>query len=205
MVQSGLNDTDIRVSHIRLAIHFMAALFLLSYLFWFSLKLSIKRKWCNKALTARKINLVVLLLLTIQLVYGAFMAGAHAALYAPTWPDMNGAYIPDDLSFRLHSLCYDGITIQFIHRSLAYIITTIVMIWFFMAGQLSPRCALRKIRWLPLLLVFSQVVLGIYALINSAFGSAIYFSAIHQFVGILLLLALLTTYYLSKAPRPFGV
>jgi cytochrome c oxidase assembly protein subunit 15 len=74
-----------------------------------------------------------------------------------------------------------------------------------MAGQLSPRCALRKIRWLPLLLVFSQVVLGIYALINSAFGSAIYFSAIHQFVGILLLLALLTTYYLSKAPRPFGV
>lgn len=32
MVQSGLNDTEVSVSHIRLAIHFICALFLLSYL-----------------------------------------------------------------------------------------------------------------------------------------------------------------------------
>ena len=39
MVQSGLNDEDLYVSHIRLAIHFMAALILLVYTFWFALKL----------------------------------------------------------------------------------------------------------------------------------------------------------------------
>jgi cytochrome c oxidase assembly protein subunit 15 len=205
MVESGLNDTDTRVSHIRLAIHFMAALFLLSYLFWFSLKVSIKRKWCTKAQGVRKVNLIILILLTIQLIYGAFMAGSHAALYASSWPDMNGSYFPAGLSFSLQALCYDSITIQFIHRWLAYIITIIVTVWFFMAGKLSPRCPLRKVRWLPLLLVFSQVVLGVLALLNSVFSSAIYFSAIHQFVGILLLLSLLVTYYLCKAPRLFEV
>ena len=44
MVQSGLNDQDLYVSHIRLAVHFISALILLSYVFWFALKLSIDKK-----------------------------------------------------------------------------------------------------------------------------------------------------------------
>ncbi|MGL6268400.1 MAG: COX15/CtaA family protein, partial [Chitinophagaceae bacterium] len=36
MVKSGLNEEDIYVSHIRLAIHFMAALGLLCYTLWFA-------------------------------------------------------------------------------------------------------------------------------------------------------------------------
>ena len=39
MVKSGLNENDIRVDHIRLAIHFLAALGLLCYTLWFALKL----------------------------------------------------------------------------------------------------------------------------------------------------------------------
>jgi cytochrome c oxidase assembly protein subunit 15 len=44
MVQSGLNDEDLYVSHIRLAIHFMLALVLLVYTFWFALKLLVPQR-----------------------------------------------------------------------------------------------------------------------------------------------------------------
>src|SRR5205085_9261410 len=37
MVASGLNDENLYVSHYRLAIHFIAALILLCYTFWFAL------------------------------------------------------------------------------------------------------------------------------------------------------------------------
>src|SRR3954468_5989180 len=44
MVQSGLNDNDVYVSHIRLATHFMAAMVLICYALLFGLKLVISER-----------------------------------------------------------------------------------------------------------------------------------------------------------------
>jgi cytochrome c oxidase assembly protein subunit 15 len=141
------------------------------------------------------------MLLTIQLLYGAFMAGTHAALYAPTWPDMNGIFLPSVNSGGhtvLRSLCYDPLIIQFIHRLLAYFITLAIFIWYFKVSKLKISGALNRWRLIPLLLVLAQVTLGIIALINSGSKVFIISSVAHQLTGMLLFLCLIITLYLSK-------
>ncbi|MCO5947962.1 COX15/CtaA family protein [Mucilaginibacter flavidus] len=202
MVQSGLNDTDVAVSHIRLAIHFVCALFLLSYLLWFALNVGMAAR---KSVGFNRPNRLLQLLLGLvfcQLTYGAFMAGTHAALQAPTWPDINGSIIPPGLFTSrsiIYDLLYNPMMIQFIHRGLAYIVAILIIIFFYQSGKLSLRMPLRQFRWVPFLLVIAQVILGILALINSIFRSGIYLSVLHQFVGMLLLMSLVTANFLAKA------
>ena len=200
MVQSGLNDTDTKVSHIKLAIHFMCALLLLVYLLWFTLKLRVPPARVLHTPKLRRLNIFLLSMLFFQLIYGAFMAGTHAALTAPTWPDINGDYFPAQM-FSMgrvwHDLYSNLITIQFIHRTLAYLIGLTTLIWFYFAGKNLQDSWLNKFRWVPLFLVFVQITLGILALINSMYKTAIYYSVIHQFVGMLLLTSLTITLFLS--------
>ncbi|MBS1528485.1 MAG: COX15/CtaA family protein, partial [Bacteroidetes bacterium] len=200
-VKSGLNDTDTRVDHIRLAAHFICALFLLSYLVWFILKLRVPASRVQEEPELKRLNIFLLSLLFFQLIYGAFMAGTHAALYAPSWPDMNGVYIPagmlanGNLWYNLHS---DPLTIQFIHRTLAYAIAVTTIIWFFKSTKTDRSGWLYTIRWLPPALVGVQITLGVLALIHSPLKTAIYYSVIHQFTAMLLLMSLVVTLYLSK-------
>jgi cytochrome c oxidase assembly protein subunit 15 len=98
MVQSGLEDSDaLYVSHYKLAIHFILALGLLCYVLWFALELLIPKEQLivNRAL--KKFTSWLTALLILQLIYGAFMAGLKAAIYAPTWPTMNGEWLPQNI------------------------------------------------------------------------------------------------------------
>ena len=97
MVASGLNPEDTHVSHIKLALHFMFALVLLCYTFWFALKLLLPDQRRIVAPKLFRFSLLLLFLLAIQLKYGAFMAGLKAAPVAATWPDINGMYLPDQV------------------------------------------------------------------------------------------------------------
>src|SRR5690606_3653209 len=73
MVQSGLGDSELlRVSHFRLAIHFMAALLLLCYTLWFALKLLIPEGKILHDTSTWKFSLWCILILSVQLIYGAF-------------------------------------------------------------------------------------------------------------------------------------
>jgi cytochrome c oxidase assembly protein subunit 15 len=199
MVKTGLNDTDISVSHISLAVHFIFALLLLSYVFWLFLDLTVKHHRTQVSATGRRLNIFLLALLFIQLVYGAFMAGTHAALYAPTWPDINGSFLPAAGSDHLiHDLFYAPLFIQFVHRCMAYIITVVLIAWYFSVRKVKRGTLLHRRRILPLTLVLLQMALGIAALLNSGTPHALYFSIVHQFVGITLLLSLVATLYLGR-------
>ena len=92
--QSGLNEENLYVSHIRLAIHFIMALLLLVYTFWFALQLLVPGEKLKAAGGYRKMIVAINVLLFFQLIYGAFMAGLKAATSAPTWPSINGEYFP---------------------------------------------------------------------------------------------------------------
>lgn len=201
MVQSGLNEENLYVSHIRLAVHFIAALVLLCYVFWFALKLSIPTTEILKVPSLRSINIILLILLTVQLIYGAFMAGLHAALASHTWPDINGAYWPEGmfgLSNFWDDISHNLITVQFIHRGLAYLICIPVVIWTFKATKLPANSVLYSMRYIPLLLLIIQIVLGILTILNSRVEIPILFGILHQFVGMLFLLSLVFTLYLSN-------
>ncbi len=209
MVKSGLNDEDLYVSHIRLAIHFMAALGLLVYTFWFALKLLVKpqQKIFNPA--SKKFIVSIIVLLVVQLVYGAFMAGLKAATYAPTWPDINGDYFPANMSHYggrsfsfLSALVNNPITIHFIHRNLAYLIFLLILVWSIKAIRENKSRIFNATKWLPLLFVIIQVVLGIVAVITSPkkvpqqWGIFEWNAQLHQFVAMLLLLSLTMVLFL---------
>src|SRR5690606_21682345 len=85
MVKSGLNNEDVAVSYFRLAVHFIAALILLCYVLWFALSISVNKEKIYHLPSLKKLNILLLVLLFVQFIYGAFMAGSHAALAARTW------------------------------------------------------------------------------------------------------------------------
>ncbi|SHM43018.1 COX15/CtaA family protein [Chitinophaga sp. CF418] len=201
MVQSGLNTEDLYVSHIRLAVHFIAALVLLCYTFWFALKLSTDKREVLSMPGLRKLNGWLLGILTLQLIFGAFMAGLHAALVANTWPDINGMWWPMGMFTQgslLTDITHNAITIQFIHRGLAYLITILVVIWWWKASEAPENSLLHRIRYVPLLLVLLQVMLGVLTLLGSQVRIPLLQGILHQGVGMLLLLSLVWTLYLSR-------
>jgi heme a synthase len=211
MVMSGLNDENLYVSHIRLAIHFIAALVLLVYAFWFALQLLVKQGQTVFSPELRKLIVNIIGLLVLQLIYGAFMAGLKGATYAPTWPDINGNYFPPNMSSYggrsfsfFSSIINNPITIHFIHRNLAYLICILIIIWTVKAVKEKTSTVFNAIKWLPLIFVLVQVVLGIVTVLTSPkkipqhWGIFEWNAQLHQFVALLLLLSLVMAYYLLK-------
>src|SRR5262249_32176654 len=151
------------VDHIRLAMHFVAAMILACYTLWFALMLLVPEE--KRAENTRLSNLtyIILLLLFVQLTYGAFMAGLKAAMAAPTWPSINGMAVPDNL--YKYSLVSDKINVHFMHRGIAYVLLALIVWWFFVAGKVvmesEKNSLLEKTRQWPMILVLAQVVLGI--------------------------------------------
>lgn len=214
MVASGLNPEDTHVNHIKLAIHFMFALVLLCYTFWFALKLLIpeEQRIINKR--QRNFTLTILVLLAIQLTYGAFMAGLKAAPVAATWPDVNGTYLPENIN-SFGSQVYKGIHIftdhpimvHHIHRGLAYLLVLLVIIWFvqtFKILQTQKSNLLSKGAYSMLLVVLLQVVLGIITVLNAPlmtqnkFHRFELFAELHQMVAIFLLMSVVFNFYLTS-------
>ncbi len=94
MVASGLTGDAVYVKPTRLALHFVFALGLISYAYWFALELKVTRAQTIANPSLRKFTWWLIILLFVQLIFGALMAGHKAAIAAPTWPDINGSLIP---------------------------------------------------------------------------------------------------------------
>jgi cytochrome c oxidase assembly protein subunit 15 len=199
MVKSGLNENDLYVSHIRLAIHFVAALGLLVYVFWFALKLIVPK---DKRVIAASLSSSlggIIALLVVQLFYGAFMAGLKAGPVAPTWPDMNGMLFPAGLGSMKNDITHNPITVQFIHRGIAYLLFFLIISWWARAHKGSGSALFRRTRNLPMIQVSLQVVLGIYTVVYSPDKNILLWLGVaHQFVAMLLLLSLVWTRYLVR-------
>lgn len=211
MVKSGLNDENLYVSHIRLAVHFISALGLLVYTFWFALGLLVKEAQKVYAPSSQTLLGWITGILVVQLIYGAFMAGLKAALSAPTWPDINGTYLPanigayggKEVSF-LSALVNNPIAVHFIHRNLAYLLVVLVIVWTIKAAKEKGSALFNSAKWLPLLLVLAQVVLGIAAVLTSVrkvpqkWGVFEWNAQLHQITAMLLLLSLIFLLFLHR-------
>jgi cytochrome c oxidase assembly protein subunit 15 len=208
MVQSGLNEEDIRVSHIRLAIHFMAALILLAYTLWFAFKLTVPVAERMHHPALKNGWLGVLVLLFFQLVYGAFMAGLHAGSFAPTWPDMNGQWIPEGMTGEGYGffLTDNPFMVQFIHRGLGYLTAALILLMFFRSADIVGTLRFRRVRPWPLLLVLAQVVLGVLTVSYADVPAVLLWLGVaHQFTAMLLLMAVLQVYHLVSAGKSMAV
>lgn len=201
MVKSGLVPEKYFVGHVELATHFVAALLLLVYTFWFALQLLIPEE---KRTTSKNLwgwTFGILMLLFIQLTYGGFMAGLKAASMAPTWPTINGEWFPASLFSMEGGVNYfnNPIMVHFIHRGMAYLLTILLLIWFFKAGKTPASSLIHKRRWLPLVLLLLQVVLGILTVIYSYDAKALlWFGVLHQFTAMMLMVSLVWALYVVR-------
>lgn len=211
MVKSGLNDENLYVSHIRLAIHFITALGLLVYTFWFALLLLVTDRQKITAPSSKTLLAWIIGLLVVQLIYGAFMAGLKAALAAPTWPSINGYYFPPGMNaYRgregtfLSALVNNPITVHFIHRNLAYLLFALILAWTIKTWREKSSALFNTLKRIPLLLVIIQVSLGIAAVLTSVskrpqvWGVFEWNAQLHQAVAMLLLLSLTAVFFLHR-------
>jgi heme a synthase len=112
MVASGLIDKP-AVAHERLATHLVTALLIISACIWTALDLTTVRAHAKRPTMWIAPFLV---LLGVQIIWGAFTAGLRAGHASDTWPLMFGQIVPPGLA----SLIDDPVSVQFVHRSLAW-------------------------------------------------------------------------------------
>jgi len=215
MVASGLQGDAVYVKPTRLALHFIFALGLLAYTYWFALKLSVQpirrnsgnQEATDKISSIRKWAWVILLFIFFQLIYGALMAGHKAANVASTWPTINGQWIPTGLlskdQFLLNAV-NNTIWIHFIHRGLAYILLVFIIIWSTQLFKLQGNNFWVRARLAPPILVFIQILLGIFTVLSSVhiipgvWGGFEWLAQLHQLTGMLLLLSVINILYATK-------
>ena len=189
MVSSGLiENTD--VSHYRLALHLSLALTILSIIFWFimeTIKISpFKKKFNNSFLN------FFFILIILQIVLGAFLAGMDGGLIYNSWPDMNGNFLPNDINnidLFLYSSLDNPSVVQFYHRFTAYLLFISLLF-------LNYYTYRTKIDFKPVLIlniaIFVQIVLGIITLIT---GVKITYASLHQLGSIFVLTSFLYIKY----------
>lgn len=205
MVKSGLVPEKYFVGHIELTTHFVAALILLAYTLWFALGLLIKpaHKVVNASL--QKLLIGILVVFFFQLIYGGFMAGMRAASSAPTWPDINGAFIPasiGELSPAIKNIAYNPLTVHFIHRGLAYILLLLVIAWWFKSKNVFGLPLFNSLRAAFIFLFFSQILLGILTVLNATETHRfVWLGVMHQFTAMLILMVLVSLLFIVKKRR----
>lgn len=195
MVKSGLVN-DVTVSHYRLSIHLVTAIFIFSSIFWLLRNATLRQ---NKPFFKISKNFfpfqLLILLIFAQIIIGAFVSGLDAGKIYQTWPLMGNNFFPNDLlvgnlinivEFNNHSL------VQFYHRNLAYLIILYIL---FLSSLIYKKKIFNLYK--PLLVVlfitFTQVILGVTTLLS---GLNIYLASAHQITSILLVFSALNLYYL---------
>jgi cytochrome c oxidase assembly protein subunit 15 len=126
MVKSGLADrTD--VSQYRLAAHLTLAAAIYATVVWIALGIGTPARRLDTREAGAALGIVLLILLQISL--GGLVAGLDAGLSHNTFPLMDGKLVPDGLmamSPRWLNLFENALTVQFIHRTMAYAVSLCV-------------------------------------------------------------------------------
>lgn len=202
MVKSGLVPEKYFVGHVELTTHFIAALGLLCYTLWFALSLLVKPSQQVISPGLKKLLAGILVVFVIQLVYGGFMAGIKAAITATTWPGINGKFIPaniNELQPLLKNIVYNPITIQFIHRGIAYLLFILAILWFIRSRTVYNNRLFSRLRNGFSFLILLQVVLGILTVVNATYPNRlVWFGVLHQFIAMILLMILTGLLFLVR-------
>ena len=184
MVQSGLADrTD--VSHFRLSAHLLTALFLLAGLVWTALDLrQLARTGEDRPARLTPLAIVTALILTSQLLLGAWVAGLDAGQVSNSWPLMNDRIVPDGIDTSrgaVFAFTHDPFLIHFLHRWWAWVVVVVMVIFARRVKPIDRRASI------AIHVTFgTQILLGIAAVMS---GVALPIAALHQAVGALLVAA----------------
>lgn len=196
MVSSGLSErTD--VSHFRLAVHLLTALFILGGLVWTALDLRQLAAGKERPAHMTGLGLAVLAVLFAQLLFGAYTAGLDAGYVSSTWPLMNDYFVPGGIDWSngiWNALNNDPYLIHFIHRWWAWVVVGFLV---FLARKVRP---IDRRASIAIHTAFgSQILLGIATVMT---GIDINLAVLHQAVGALVVASTVWGVHLiGRAPR----
>lgn len=208
MVKSGLVDNPF-VAHYRLALHLITAFITFGYTLWLALKLaspptSLQKERGTKAPRfVRKFSVVILSIVLLQVIYGAFVAGTKAGFIYNTFPLMGNSFVPPNMITQQPvwlNLFENIVTLQFIHRCIAYLLTILVLTLWFYSLKNKLQTTLHKTIQLMLLIVLFQVVLGIITVLN-LHAYPVLLGSFHQFGALLVFAA--SVYLVSVTRNKF--
>ncbi len=217
MVQSGLVD-DPRVSPVKLSMHLSLAFIVFCYVCWTvwllrhpapSSRMAQPEgsdqmfqqpqaaidmtKNSKKRIAIRLITLVVF----IQIILGAWVAGMDAGMVYNTWPLMDGDIAPPNLMTLepWHRNFIENIPqVQFQHRTMAYMVAGIIVLYVGLSWKRTPK---GQRRWLVALsaVIKVQFSLGVLTLL---YRVPIGLASAHQMVALILLVLCLYQCFLTR-------
>lgn len=207
MVQSGLVDRP-WVNAYKLTIHFILAILVITamvktvadvYLFG-----------NHKNISGRFLVSITLGFTFLQLIFAGLIAGMRAGLYYPTWPDMNGEFIPNVLlkasnwnwgnMINYDSYLFAPAFIQFTHRILAYLLGGLTIYLFYKLRDVVEKNSKKWIN-VSVILVLVQITLGILTVLNVNGKIPLFLGVSHQLIGLLYFMSLLFLNYSLRKNR----
>ena len=206
MVASGLNnDKRTWVNAYNLLGHLFIALMLFSYLIYTYFHYSFEKQNHRVLYTGYSLWIWIGILLCVQFAFGALMAGMKAGLVLP-YPflilkvDQINQILQSN-SFSIQAI-YDyepnpiiKIIVQLLHRGTAYLLLILSVIFIYQ----NQRYLFRNFALpLYLLLLLSQIILGILTVSYSIGKIPVFFGVIHQGVAFLLLSSYLWVLFIAK-------
>jgi len=198
MVKSGLVDVPY-VSHYRLAVHLILAFIIINYIFW--ILLNINKNYFKKSdhYIREKLSLFltcIIVVIFIQIIYGAFTAGLKAGFGWNTFPKMGGYWIPRGLlpiSPLWKNFFENHMTVQFIHRYLGWLLCMLIPAYWNYAKSFKLSTQQNIATNLLLYITIGQFFLGMFTLIMVV---PIWLAVFHQLGAILLLSISVYNYFL---------
>ncbi|OUR99601.1 hypothetical protein A9Q84_00855 [Halobacteriovorax marinus] len=191
MVKSGLVN-DPYVSHYRLAAHLILAIFIMGLFFWMALReLPSAEKAQSESSLLKKLSCIILSLIIVQIIYGAFMAGLGAGHGYNTFPKMGEVWFPEQLQFSgisslLSKMISDNTFVHFIHRLLAYTLSLLICFMFYKSRKTQLNTSQKSAIKHLLYMVVLQFTLGVITLLTFV---PIFMASIHQMGAVALFIA----------------
>lgn len=202
MVSSGLVENPY-VSHYRLAAHLGLAFLVFAYVLWILLTtLPAAHPEEPASPTARRWAIGLIVLLVIQIIWGAFVAGLNAGYLYNTFPKMQGHWLPpywDLLKPVWINLMDNPATVQFIHRVLGTLLVLgTVVAWGVMRRDPTIEGSKRSALYVFVIAMLVQFWLGVFTLLLVV---PLVLGVMHQVMACLLLGAAVFMLFTFRGPR----
>jgi cytochrome c oxidase assembly protein subunit 15 len=184
MVMSGLvNRTD--VSHFRLSAHLLLAFFILACLVWTALDLRrLARDPAARPSRLTGLSVATGLILALQLLLGAWVAGLDAGYVSNSWPLMNDHFVPEGIDWAMGAAwayTHDPFLLHFLHRWWAWVLVAALVVFARRVKPIDRRASIAIHSAFG-----TQIILGIATVMT---GMNIVLAVLHQAVGALVVAA----------------
>lgn len=204
MVSSGLTGRMVDVASYRLAIHLGLAFLIIVLIAWFVLELRLTGAELLQARRRRdgrlmRLSSVLIGLLFVQILLGALVAGIHAGRSFPTWPSMNGEFLPSE-SFGYTPLWSNFFEnpalVQFNHRMLGYLAVIFGgFVWW--RSRRSALSGVRATHMLAFGMLLLQMVLGI---VTAVYAAPLHAAITHQLGAVVLIILMIRARFETAYP-----